>query len=142
MGKLARIALWVPVLLAGHETVLTGRWVQDGVVLFNKFSYKFLYDFRRGDIALIKSPAEPGSTVVGKIVGLESDWVSLDRGDIKRVPKGSCAVQFLEDVDGRKKLVVPLALLMGRACLSIGSSLTDMGGEESNSSLIFRGRPR
>jgi hypothetical protein len=132
----------VPVLLTGHETVLTGHWVQDGVVIFNKFSYKFLYDYRRGDIALIKSPAEPGRSVVGKIVGLESDWVSLDRGEIKRVPKGSCAVQFLEDLDGRKKLLVPLALLMGRACFSIGSSVTDVSGEERNSSLIFRGRPR
>lgn len=126
---------WLPVLWCVNDSVAECRHVKGGVVVFDKFSYKFLYKFRRGDVALVQSPSNAGSKLVGLLAGLEQDWVSLDGGVIKRVPKGQCMIRLLEPCEGKSNAIVPLALLVGRACYSIGAELDP---RDDRKSLVYK----
>lgn len=114
---------WFPVLWCINDSVVECRQVQGGVVIFDKFSYKFLYKYARGDIALVHAPSDAGSKLVGLLTGLEQDWVSLDGGVLKKVPKGQCMIRLIDPWEGKNHAIVPLALLSGRACCSIGVDL-------------------
>lgn len=116
-------ASWLPVLWCVHDSIVECRRVQGGAVIFDKFSYKFLYKFTRGDVALLQSPSDTNAKLVGLLAGLEQDWVSLDGGVIKKVPKGQCMIRLLDPWEGKNYAIVPLALLSGRACCSVGVDL-------------------
>ena len=116
-------ASWLPVFWCINDSVVECRQVKGGVVAFDKFSYKFLYNYSRGDIALVNATSNADPKLVGLLTGLEQDWVSLDGGVIKKVPKGQCMIRFLDPWEGKNHAIVPLALLSGRACCSIGVDL-------------------
>lgn len=123
LQTIVKRASWLPVLWCLNDSVVECHTVKGGVVVFDKFSYKFRYKFSRGDIALLYSPSDSSSKLVGLLSGLEHEWVSLDDGVVKKVPKGQCMIRLLDPWEGKTRAIVPLALLSGRACCSLGADL-------------------
>ncbi|KAI8106255.1 hypothetical protein M9435_000801 [Picochlorum sp. BPE23] len=109
---------WVPCAFVFHDLFATLKFVGKDIIVFDKFSYKVLHKYKRGDVVLLKSPTNPSKTRVGRIVGIDGDWGRIEEGRLERIPKGRCCIEFALhqwDDAGKGVYIVPLALLCGRA---------------------------
>lgn len=124
--KIVMLLKWVPCAFMVHDVFATLKFVGKDLVLFDKFSYKVLHEYTRGDIVLLNSPHDPNQTSVGRIVGLNGDWGRIEEGRLERIPKGRCCIELAHHSDGCQERIfsiVPLALLCGRAVFPKHSSL-------------------
>lgn len=85
-------------------------------VLVRKYSVRVLGKFNRGDVLYLRSPEDPNSHLVRRLIGLEGDWMS-EQGELQKVPQGHCWLEG-STLKGTQRhctsCVVPLALLEGR----------------------------
>lgn len=122
---------WVPCAFVFHDLIATLKFVGKDIIVFDKFSYKVLHKYKRGDVVLFESPINPNKTSVGRIVGIDGDWGRIKEGRLERIPKGRCCIEFADhqrDDAGKGVYIVPLALLCGRAMFPRQTSLFSHGG--------------
>ena len=84
-------------------------------VFVNKLGVK-RYEFRRGDVVILKSPIEPKRYLVKRIVGLPGDWIQLQGNKLVEIEKGHCWIEgdnTKHSIDSNRYGQVPLGLIEG-----------------------------
>ncbi|KAG0568150.1 hypothetical protein KC19_7G190300 [Ceratodon purpureus] len=76
------------------------------------------YSFSRGDVVVFRSPLEPKTWMVKRLIALQGDWVTVPGTyEILQVPKGHCWVEGDNgeiSLDSKSFGPIPLGLMKGR----------------------------
>lgn len=136
MSKIKEYLLWLPVVWMVNDAFASFALMDDflaqgekneeqavladrkgkSVVLIDKISFKIGRKYQRGDLVSLRDPDYPRSTMFGRLVAQEGDWIRTKETKIERIPKG---FSLIETVDSStctfSKRVLPKALFKGKA---------------------------
>ncbi|PVZ96617.1 hypothetical protein BB558_007468 [Smittium angustum] len=142
--KILKSLLWVPVIVFVNNHVVSATFIQGrsmqpalnpdknlmakDLVILNKMvsgslSKKFI---KRGDVVTLRSPSDPDSIIIKRIIGLPGDIIepiqvhnkSHKLPDKLKIPEGHCWVEGDEgfhSIDSNTFGYIPLGLVHGRA---------------------------
>lgn len=98
------------------EQAVLRDWKRKSVVLIDKISYKIGRKYQRGDLVSLCDPDRPRSSLFGRLVAQEGDWIRAKGAKIERIPKGFSLVETVDSSTcTSSKRVLPKALFQGKA---------------------------
>lgn len=99
-----------------EEQAVLGDRKRKSVVLLDKISPKIGGKYQRGDLVSLRDPDSPRSTLFGRLVAQEGDWIRTKETKIERIPKGFSLIETMDsNTYISSKRVLPKALLKGKA---------------------------
>lgn len=104
-----------PTLNPGSNDLLGA--LKGDIVFYEKLSAP-AYKYSRGDVIVFRSPTDPNSWMVKRLIALQGDWINVPGSyEILQVPKGRCWVEGDNgnvSLDSRSFGAIPLGLVKGR----------------------------